>query len=117
LLKVFTELLNYSEAVSFVSWLCDKIGIPRPMFDTLPDSSYVLGEYEDLRIRLKKKVDADTCVHEWMHYVFDLARKYDNALFEDNIEHRFVNFVSAYCFSGLLKRFKSERQKVKRGKR
>jgi hypothetical protein len=101
-------IIDRREAIKFIKFLCEEIGVPIPLFGVLHKSSYDAGAYFSYKIELQDKVPAFVAVHEFMHYVIDLIKKEDeNSFTDDTLEHRFIFYISNLFGERLYEVFKA----------
>lgn len=111
--KKSTEIsVNINEGRKMIEYLCEKVGVPKPMVEILSEDIYHDGEYRDYKIYVKENTTVETIVHEWLHYVISLIVA-DNILgnFDEcELEHRLIKYLEKPLSEYLVKTYKLEKK-------
>ncbi|MEM1800932.1 MAG: hypothetical protein QXF58_04245 [Desulfurococcaceae archaeon] len=86
------------EARAIIEKLCKKIGVPVPALKITRGGGYVEGIYDEATMEITintktGKISLEVLIHEFLHYIFHLIRATSENNEEENIEHRFVDFL------------------------
>lgn len=90
--------ITEKEARKIIERLCKKIGVPVPGLKITKGGGYVEGIYDEATMEITintktGKISLEVLIHEFLHYIFHLIRATSENSEEENIEHRFVDFL------------------------